>query len=232
MRYNILGFNQEKASELKLTLDELMILRHLHDFASSGKMESVIVNNKMYYWVKYDKFVDDLPILGMKKTRIMEIFNNNLCVKPTDWEDRYNKMSESSKKRAKSFKFIGVLENYTKKDALGTYSYFAFTELFYSLLPNITSDDDEMKKAPTVPPAEAKEEPKNLDSNRNNSIDNIPYDKKKDNGKNCKKEFKPNYNKSNVKRNRFNDGTNNTFANYEDDELEKLLLESQKGKFK
>lgn len=230
MRYNILGFDQLKASKLGITLDELMLLRHLHDFASSGKMDRIIVDEEVYYWVKYDKFIEDLPILGMKKARLMEVFNNNLCVKPANWVDRYNKMSESSKKKAKSYKFVGVLKSYTKKDATGTYSYFAFTELFYSLLPNITEDDNEMKKAPTVPPVEASENTKDLLSNKNNSTDNIPQNKGNGNGIKCKKEFKPNYN--NVRKNRFNDGTNNTFTNYDADELEKLLMENQKGKFK
>ena len=85
------------------------------------------------------------------------------------------------------------------------------------------------KKAPVVQPTEASEK---SSLNRNNSIDNISYSKKKDNSKKCKKEFNPNYNKPNVRRNSFNNGTNNTFTNYEPDELEKLLLESQKGKFK
>ena len=85
------------------------------------------------------------------------------------------------------------------------------------------------KKAPVVQPTEASEK---TSLNRNNSIDNISYSKKKDNSKKCKKEFNPNYNKPNVRRNSFNNGTNNTFTNYEPDELEKLLFESQKGKFK
>lgn len=221
MRFNVLGFDQLKASNIGLTLDELMILRHLHDFASSGKMESVIVDNEVYYWVKYDKFVEDLPILSMKKTRVMEIFNNNLCVRPLDWEERYNKMSDSSKKRAKSYKFTGVLKNHTRKDASGTYSYFAFTKGFYDLIPSITGNDEDMKKAPVVPPTEATQKP----NKNHNSKKNIPQanEKSKDN-----KEFKPNF----VRSNRFNDGTKNNFAGYGDDELEKMLFESQKGKFK
>ena len=98
----------------------------------------------------------------------------------------------------------------------------------YKLLPNIQIEDndsvEEMKKAPVVQPAEASEK---SSLNRNNSKDNIPQSKKTYNSKN--KEFKP---KFSVRSNRFNDGTNNTFTNYEADELEKLLFESQKGKFK
>ena len=173
MRFNILGFDQIKACENNLTIDELMILRHLHDFVSSGKMETIIKDNEMYYWVKYDKFIDDLPILNMKKTRLMEIFNNNLCEKPLDWESRYNSMSEASKKRANSFKFTGMLKSFTKKDKTGTYSYFTFTKKFYDMLPNITDNDGDMenKKAPAVPPAEAKNDLYN---------NSIPQNSKKD----------------------------------------------------
>lgn len=175
MRFNILGFDQLKATELGLNLDELMLLRHLQDFTNSGKMDTVIHNGKMYYWVKYDKFADDLPVLNMKKTRVMEIFNNNLCSKPSDWESRYESMSESSKKRAKSFKFIGVLESYTKKDSEGTKSYFTFTNLFYSLMPSITNNDLDIKnkKAPTFPEVEA-------DKNKFNDNNSIPQNNEKD----------------------------------------------------
>lgn len=98
----------------------------------------------------------------------------------------------------------------------------------YKLLPNIVIEDNEMKKAPTDAPVEAPESTKDLLSNLNNSTDNIPQNKDNGNGIKCKKEFKPNF----VRANRFNNGTNNSFANYDADELEKLLMENQKGKFK
>lgn len=216
MRFNILGFDQVKAVENKLTIEELMILRHMHDFVSSGRMESIIKDGEMYYWIKYDKFIDDLPILNMKKTRLMEIFNNNLCEKPLDWEARYNGMSESSKKRAKSFKFTGMLKSYTKKDKTGTYSYFTFTKKFYDMLPNITDNDMDNKKASTEPPVKA--------DNKNNDFNNsIPQNNKKYASK--KEENK-------VLKNKHNDTVNNTFTQYEEDELEKILIKSQEGKFK
>ena len=217
MRFNILGFDQVKAVENKLTIEELMILRHMHDFVSSGRMESVIKDGEMYYWIKYDKFIDDLPILNMKKTRLMEIFNNNLCEKPLDWEARYNGMSESSKKRAKSFKFTGMLKSYTKKDKTGTYSYFTFTKKFYDMLPNITDNDMDNKKASTVPPVKAEKHRNNFDNN------SIPQNNKKDDTKSKKNK---------VLKNKHNDTVNNTFTQYEEDELEKILIKSQEGKFK
>lgn len=218
MRFNILGFDQVKAVENKLTIEELMILRHMHDFVSSGRMESVIKDGEMYYWIKYDKFIEDLPILNMKKTRLMEIFNNNLCEKPSDWEERYNSMSESSKKRAKSFKFTGMLKSYTKKDKTGTYSYFTFTKKFYDMLPNITDNDMENKKASTVPPVKAENE--NIKDN--NSI----HKNKKKYTKNIKEN-----NGNKVLHNKHNDSVNNNFTNYEEKELESMLREKQKEKF-
>jgi hypothetical protein len=191
MRFNILGFNQLKACENGLTIDELMILRHMHDFVSSGRMETVIKDNEMYYWIKYDKFIEDLPILNMKKTRLMEIFNNNLCEKPLDWETRYNGMSENSKKRAKSFKFAGVLKSFTKKDKTGTYSYFTFTKKFYDMLPSITNNDEENKKAPSTPIDEAYDQ----DIKKNNSSKSITQNKKNDT-KNTKENMESNSNKS------------------------------------
>lgn len=217
MRFNILGFDQVKAVESKLTIEELMILRHMHDFVSSGRMESIIKDGEMYYWIKYDKFIDDLPILNMKKTRLMEIFNNNLCEKPLDWEARYNSMSESSKKRAKSFKFTGMLKSYTKKDKTGTYSYFTFTKKFYDMLPNITDNDMDNKKASTAPPVKAEKHRNNFD---NNSIpqNNKKYASKKEENK--------------VIHNKHNDTVNNNFTQYGEKELEDMLFKSQEGKFK
>ena len=75
----------------------------------------------------------------------------------------------------------------------------------------------ENKKAPTFAEVEAEE---NLENLIDNNI--IPQNTKKDSYK--KKENK-------VIHNKFNDGTNNTFTNYEADELEKLLKENQDRKF-
>ena len=91
----------------------------------------------------------------------------------------------------------------------------------YKLLPNIEIKEDaevevENKKAPTAGTVEAQNPKKQIDNNI------IPQNTKKDSYK--KKENK-------VIHNKFNDGTNNTFTNYEADELEKLLKENQDRKF-
>ena len=188
MKY-IHGFLSSRLKEVGITHDQSLVIRYLLNFINSNKMEKILVNGEFYYWVKYEKVVTDLDILGIKKQAISDMLCYDLGVKPNDAE--------------------------------GTRSYFAPTDLLYSLLPDITDNDDDMKpnkKASTVPPVKANE------SNINKNIDTniIPQNNKKYSSKN--KENK-------VIHNKFNDGTNNNFANYSEDELEKLLKENQDRKF-
>ena len=145
-------------------------------------MEKILVNGEFYYWVKYEKVATDLDILGIKKQAISDMLIYDLGEKPSDWEERLNSMKESSRKKKMKSKFIGVFKRYTKKDAEGTKSYFAPTEKLYSLLPNITEDDEDMKnkKASTVPPVKADKEISNFDNN------SIPQNEEKNADKNEK----------------------------------------------
>ena len=145
-------------------------------------MEKILVNGEFYYWVKYEKVATDLDILGVKKQAISDMLIYDLGEKPSDWEERLNSMKESSRKKKMKSKFIGVFKRYTKKDAEGTKSYFAPTEKLYSLLPNITEDDEDMKnkKASTVPPVKAEDLKNDFDNK------SIPQNKKKDTDKNEK----------------------------------------------
>ena len=180
MKY-IHGFLSSRLKEEKISHDESLVIRYLLNFINSNKMEKILVNGEFYYWVKYEKVATDLDILGVKKQAISDMLIYDLGEKPSDWEERLNSMKESSRKKKMKSKFIGVFKRYTKKDAEGTKSYFAPTEKLYSLLPNITEDDEDMKnkKASTVPPVKA--------DNRNNDFNNsIPQNEEKDTDKNEK----------------------------------------------
>jgi hypothetical protein len=93
----------------------------------------------------------------------------------------------------------------------------------YKLLPNIEIVDvdvEENKKASSTAIDEAPNNIKSSTSINNSYNKSIPQKDKKDTKKNK------------TLKNKFNDGTNNHFENYEPKELENLLNESQKGKFK
>ena len=181
MKY-IHGFLSSRLKEEKISHDESLVIRYLLNFINSNKMEKILVNGEFYYWVKYEKVATDLDILGVKKQAISDMLIYDLGEKPSDWEERLNLMKESSRKKKMKSKFIGVFKRYTKKDAEGTKSYFAPTEKLYSLLPNITEDDEDMKnkKASTVPPVKADKEISNFDNN------SIPQNEEKNADKNEK----------------------------------------------
>ena len=220
MKY-IHGFLSSRLKEVGINHDESLVIRYLLNFINSNKMEKILVNGEFYYWVKYEKVASDLDILGIKKQAISDMLHYDLGTKPHDWEERLNSMSASTRKKREKAKFLGIFKRYTKKDAEGTRSYFAPTDLLYSLLPNITEDDGDMKnkKASTVPPVKA------TNTNKNNIDTNIiPQNNKKYSYKN--KENKNNAGKG------ASANVNNTFTNYSEDELEKMLLEKQATKFK
>ena len=146
MRYNIHGYMQDKAIEFGLNNDELLILRHFEDFATSGKMDSFYEDGYMYYWINYDAFLKHLPILGINKVRLGEIINHNLSTEPHDLELKKQTYSEKMINKVKKRKYVGVLKSkLVKNSEVGTRTYFAFTKRFYDLKPDISSNDNAMK---------------------------------------------------------------------------------------
>jgi predicted transcriptional regulator len=113
-------------------------------------------------------------------------------------------------KAIKSLESKGVIEISSRKNETG-----GDTSNLYTIKD--IKQYYENKKASTGGTVKADNQNKN-----NIDINSIPQNTKKDSYK--KKENK-------VIHNKFNDGTNNNFANYSEDELEKLLKENQDRKF-
>ena len=107
MKY-IFEFEQEKAVEFGLDMEDLLILRWLKWF--EPEMKAKEIEGKSYYWINYEKLLKDLPILRFKS------------------KDRlYRKLNELVEK--------GILIHQTVK-AGGTYSYYGFGENYSNLLEN------------------------------------------------------------------------------------------------
>ena len=145
MRYNIHEYRQDKAIEFGLNNDELLILRHFEDFANSGKMDSFYKDGYMYYWVNYDAFLKNLPILEINKKRLGDVMIHNLGEMPPDLSEKIGTYSEKMIEKIKRRKYIGVLKSETVRNKdVGVRSYFAFTKKFYQLKPDISNCDNEM----------------------------------------------------------------------------------------
>lgn len=152
MRFNIHGFDQKVAIKIGLSNDELLILRHFEDFAQSGKMEAFYENGYMFYWVNYNKFLEDLPILNISKERLGEIMLHELGEKPNTLDEKLESYSEKTRKKVLGRKYLSLLKNKTLKNStVGTKSFFAFTKKFYDLKIPITSNDDEVADSVKIP---------------------------------------------------------------------------------
>ena len=66
MKYTINGFSQKKLIECGLDLVDSMILRWFIDFKDTNKMKAKIIDDIPYYWIYYEKLIEDIPIIGIK----------------------------------------------------------------------------------------------------------------------------------------------------------------------
>lgn len=69
MKYTIEGFDQKQLISYSLDACDALILRWFIDFAVSGKMKKTIRGRKIFYLVRYQSIIDDLPILGIENPR-------------------------------------------------------------------------------------------------------------------------------------------------------------------
>lgn len=116
MKYIIMGFLQLKLKELGLDMIDALILRYFVDFKDSKSMKTMMVDNKVYYWVRYESVLKELPILNMKKCTI---------------QSRFFKLRDAK-----------VLSHHVKKEG-GTFSYFSLGEKYSEL---IATDKNYIKK--------------------------------------------------------------------------------------
>ena len=70
MKYTHLGFSQQVAISMGLDDRDLAILRWFVDFKDSGSMSKKIIDEELYYWVEYDKIVEEYPIFKFKKDTV------------------------------------------------------------------------------------------------------------------------------------------------------------------
>lgn len=76
MRNFIFEFEQQTALNLKLKLTDLFLLDYLYKFSNSPQAKIKESQGKVYFWLTYNKVQEDLPILGIKKRQLSNIFDN------------------------------------------------------------------------------------------------------------------------------------------------------------
>lgn len=109
MKYTVEGYSQEKAIELGLNIEDLIILRWIQDFYPL--MAKKIINGEEYVWINYSKLLEDLPILSFKNKR-------------------------SLIRRLEKFEELELLKRECIKNEDGTYSYITLTTKIGILISN------------------------------------------------------------------------------------------------
>lgn len=74
MKFTIEGFSQQRAVELGLSVEDLVILRWFVDFWPSPKMVKMESEGKIYALVSYSSFIEQMPIIGCNKRTIARKF--------------------------------------------------------------------------------------------------------------------------------------------------------------
>jgi len=82
MKYTILGFQQEKLIENKLSVEDAFILRTIKDMYSSATMEFKDFDGVKYMWINYTYLLEQIPIIGTKRNlkRKIEMYGKDLLL--------------------------------------------------------------------------------------------------------------------------------------------------------
>lgn len=87
MRISILGFNQAKVVELKLTTNDLLLLQYIMYANSEPTMKHIVEDEIAYVWLQHNKIQEDLPILniteGTLKNKLTDFRNKGLIISKT-----------------------------------------------------------------------------------------------------------------------------------------------------
>jgi len=75
MKYTISGLQQYMLIDLGLDCIDALIIRYVYDFYTIGKMTlRTDRHGNKFFWMSYQKLLDDLPILNMKKRALANRF--------------------------------------------------------------------------------------------------------------------------------------------------------------
>lgn len=146
IKYTIASVQQEKLIELDLDIKDAFILSYLKDtIGANSKFISKVVENEIYYWIKYSSLISYLPILKIENEKV-------IARRFTEYE-----------KLGLIKRHIHKVTNKITNTFVGNYTFINLTDKFSELFEEnkIETDMDELEKA-------AKEMGLTVENNREN----------------------------------------------------------------
>ena len=167
MRMYVGKYLQEELLKFEgLDMTDIALLEYLDEFKASGTMKEYIKDNKSWNWINWGKVSKDMPILNITVDALKKRFLYKLATKPIDFNNRYEKASDSYKKKMKNYKFFGFLEFETIFENNIEITIFRFTDIYYKVkVPFRTENKKDLSAATDKP-----NENINTNNNINNSI--------------------------------------------------------------
>lgn len=128
MKQYIFGFSQDRAVELKLDTNDLVLLSWMYKHSKSEGIESIDEGGEKYFWYENEDTMSNLPILKIT-TR------------------------QGLKKRLTNLEFLGILKHF-QQTLLGggSKSFYHFTKIFYSMLDTAPTFSQGFPSQPEFPP--------------------------------------------------------------------------------
>lgn len=75
MKFELFGFNQEKALEYNLTIEDLLLIDYVWDMIASPTMQHIVDEGISYVWLQHDRILTDLPILNISNRSLINYLN-------------------------------------------------------------------------------------------------------------------------------------------------------------
>lgn len=76
MKFDLFGFNQEKALEYNLTVEDLLLIDYIWDMIASPTMQHIVDSDFIpYVWLQHDRILADLPILNISNRSLINYLN-------------------------------------------------------------------------------------------------------------------------------------------------------------
>ena len=75
MRVDLFGFNQEKALEYNLAVEDLLLIDYIWDMIASPTMQHIVDDGVSYVWLQHDRILSDLPILNISNRSLINYLN-------------------------------------------------------------------------------------------------------------------------------------------------------------
>ena len=79
MKLSIMDYHQPTAVAYGLNMDDLLLLKWFVDFRNTDGMNLVMIDDVAFYWVNYQKVLEDLPILRISNKDVLRRRFKKLC---------------------------------------------------------------------------------------------------------------------------------------------------------